>query len=154
MLFFARFAPVPAIRPRCPRFASGALDAPLAWFAPPALNNFRHPCKQPWLSLTFITVGWCNQVTMIEPHFQFKLTLRNGRSGHTPFMTFGIFGEYTKHEEITSNASGRKVRAFWYLKKKKNPKKRYSYYSWTSWPDLHRGQRVHGPGPCRGPFWK
>ena len=32
------------IRPICPRIASCALDAPFAQFAPPALNNFRHPC--------------------------------------------------------------------------------------------------------------
>ena len=31
------------IRLGCPRIASGALDAPFAQFAPPALNNFRHP---------------------------------------------------------------------------------------------------------------
>ena len=28
------------------RFASGALDAPFARFAPPALKNFRHPCSR------------------------------------------------------------------------------------------------------------
>ena len=48
--FFAQFAPtacdshlLSAICPCCPRFAFGALDAPFARFAPPALNNFRHP---------------------------------------------------------------------------------------------------------------
>ena len=30
--------------PSCPRLDSGAQDAPFARFAPPALNNFRHPC--------------------------------------------------------------------------------------------------------------
>ena len=34
------------IRARCPRLPSGALDAPFARFAPPALNNFRHPWRQ------------------------------------------------------------------------------------------------------------
>ena len=31
------------IRPLCPRITSGSLDAPFTRFAPPALNNFRHP---------------------------------------------------------------------------------------------------------------
>ena len=39
--------PLPAMRPRSPRFASDTLDAPIAQFAPlpggPALNSFRHP---------------------------------------------------------------------------------------------------------------
>ena len=33
------------IRPRCPRLSTGTLHAPFARFAPPALNNFRHPWR-------------------------------------------------------------------------------------------------------------
>ena len=47
MPFLHDSPPLPAIRPRCPRFASGALDALFARFTPPALNNFRHPCMPP-----------------------------------------------------------------------------------------------------------
>ena len=44
MALLCDLPPLPAIRPRCTWFASGALDATFAWFAPTALNNFRHPC--------------------------------------------------------------------------------------------------------------
>ena len=48
------------IRPRCPRLASSALDAPFARFAPPALNNFWHPwpCKNEWTTLKY----WAIQI--------------------------------------------------------------------------------------------
>ena len=51
MPFLLDSPPLPAICPRCPRFALGALDAP---FAPPALNNFRHPCLLPTYSYSDI----------------------------------------------------------------------------------------------------
>ena len=43
MPFFHDSPPLSTICPRCPRFVSGALDAPFTQFTPPALNNFRHP---------------------------------------------------------------------------------------------------------------
>ena len=43
--------------PRCPQFARNTLDAPIAWFASPAMNNFRHP----WLHWIYdaVTIVWC-----------------------------------------------------------------------------------------------
>ena len=42
-----RFALAARDSPRCPPLAYGTQDAPFARFAPPALNNFRHPWLEP-----------------------------------------------------------------------------------------------------------
>ena len=50
------------IRPWCRRLASGALDAPFTRFAPPALNNFRHPCECG--SVGRVVDGWMTELSI------------------------------------------------------------------------------------------